>query len=277
VSCRRIVPFLEPFSDGELEPETTLEVERHLGDCSLCVERLRLGKAVRSSVKRVVRKAEPSDAFRQRLAAALDAAHQRERETRVLERHGQRNQMLSWRTILPTAAAAALIVAWAGSGTKAPTAGRGETQEPKAQLTAGIDQILEELIAHHVGNRPEVTEPTLVPEFEREVGVPLKIPNLSRYGARWEGGSVVPVRADRRAASLRYKLAGHRVTLYVYKSSAGYPIERALAKRHVGDEQVYVGSFRGYSIGATERSGVGYALASDLNDAETAELVAAIY
>lgn len=277
MSCRSIVPFLEPFSDGELEPETILEVEQHLSECSLCVERLRLGKAVRSSVKRVVREnAEPSDAFRKRLAAALDAAHQREWETRVLTSQ-HKNHMLSWRTILPTAAAAAAILVWAGSGKDVPSAQRGKTSEPSAPMAASIDQMLDELVTHHVRNRPEVTEPTLVPEFEREVGVPLKIPNLSRYGARWESGSVVPVQADRRAASLRYKLAGHRVTLYVYKSSSRDKIERALAKRRVGDEQVYVGSYRGYSIGATERSGVGYALASDLNDAETAELVAAIY
>jgi hypothetical protein len=45
----------------------------------------------------------------------------------------------------------------------------------------------------------------------------------------------------------------------------------------VGDEAVYVGKRRGYSIGATDHRGVGYAVASDLNDAETAEIVAALY
>jgi hypothetical protein len=40
---------------------------------------------------------------------------------------------------------------------------------------------------------------------------------------------------------------------------------------------VYVGARRGYSNGATDHRVVGYALATDLNDSETAELVAALH
>jgi hypothetical protein len=38
---------------------------------------------------------------------------------------------------------------------------------------------------------------------------------------------------------------------------------------------VYVGKLRGYSVAATERSGVGYALASDVGDDENTQLVLA--
>jgi hypothetical protein len=38
---------------------------------------------------------------------------------------------------------------------------------------------------------------------------------------------------------------------------------------------VYVGRLRGYSIAAAEERGVGYALASDLNDDESAQLMLA--
>jgi anti-sigma factor RsiW len=116
---------------------------------------------------------------------------------------------------------------------------------------------------------------TLLPDYDRQVGVPVRVPSLTRYGAHWEGVSVVPIRSQN-AASLRYKIGGHKVTLYVYDSSR-FPIEKRLERRQVGDTAVYVGSRRGYSIGATDSRGVGYALASDLNDAETAELVAALY
>jgi anti-sigma factor RsiW len=109
---------------------------------------------------------------------------------------------------------------------------------------------------------------------EREVGVRLHIPSFERYGGRWEGGSVVPVR-NQRAASFQYRLGGHRMTLYVYDSSR-FPMAKRLQQRLVGAEPVYVGVRRGYSIGATEHRGVGYALASDLSDAETAELVAGL-
>jgi hypothetical protein len=81
---------------------------------------------------------------------------------------------------------------------------------------------------------------------------------------------------NQRAASFQYRLGGHRMTLYVYDSSR-FPMAKRLQQRLVGAEPVYVGVRRGYSIGATtEHRGVGYALASDLSDAETAELVAGL-
>jgi anti-sigma factor RsiW len=139
-----------------------------------------------------------------------------------------------------------------------------------------VDELMEDIVNHHVSNRPEVTSTTLLPQIEQQVGVPVRVPSLKQYGANWEGGSVVPLH-NRSAASLRYKLDGHRMTLYVFQPSRHIPFEKRLERRQVGDEQVYVGSVRGYSIGASDAHGVGYAIASDLSDRETAELVAALY
>jgi hypothetical protein len=49
----------------------------------------------------------------------------------------------------------------------------------------------------------------------------------------------------------------------------------ALQQRLVRERPVYVGQRGGYSIAAAERSGIGYALATDLNDVESANLVLA--
>lgn len=275
MTCRSFEPLLGPFSDGELGTEKVLEVEQHLAECRLCVERLRLNHAMRGSLRRVVREAaQPEAAFKARLSAAIEAAHQREWETRVLEREAERGRMMSWRTILPVAAAAAATLVFAASTGEQRRAERVSQSYAQADAS-GMDDILEELVNHHVRGQPEVTEQNLLPRFEREVGVPVRAPNLVQYGARWEGGSVIPVR-NQRAASLRYKMGtNHRFTLYVYDSSR-IPIERRLQQRYVGGEAVYVGTRRGYSIGVTEHRGVGYAVASDLNDAETAEIVAAL-
>jgi hypothetical protein len=228
---------------------------------------------VRISLRRAVRPdAEPSVAFRSRLAAAMEATREREL---VLEQQIDRSRMLSWRTILPVAAAAALTLVWAASANPNGRSERLLGQYHDAAASKSIDELLEELIDHHVSGRPEVTSLSLVPSLEREVGVPIQPPILTQYGARWEGASVVPMH-NQRAASLRYKVAGHPMTLYVYDSSR-FQIENRLQRRMVGDAPVYVGARRGYSIGATEHRGVGYALATDLNDAETAELVAALH
>jgi anti-sigma factor RsiW len=281
VTCREIEPLLAPFNDGELGTEKVLEVEQHVGGCGLCAERLRLIHAMRVSLRRVVQEnAQPTPAFQARLAAALEAAHEREWEARVHEREAERNRMLSWRTILPVAAAAALTLVWAASKEPHQQATGGNYAKQAEANVVNVDAMLEDLVNHHVRGTPEITEPKLLSDYEDEVGVPVRVPSLVQYGAHWVGGNVIPIR-NQRAAFLRYKLGNDRVTLYVYNASRvpfdnRAQIENRLQERRVGDERVYVGFRRGYSIGVTNRRGIGYAVASDLNDAETAEIVATL-
>jgi anti-sigma factor RsiW len=274
-SCRQIAPLLEAFGDEELAADKSLEVEQHLVDCNTCGERIRLNHALHVSVRSAVRSAAPvMPGFEERIAQALRAeAHREDTIDSAVEHEAQHARMLSWRTVVPVAAAAALTLVWAGSTSKQQT--RHDSPTAHAHLSTA-DQLLEQLVDHHMAARgPRVTEPALLSQLEPEVGVPLNLPSLKAYGARWEGANVVPV-SNQHAASLRYTMGGRRVTLYVYNSTR-VPIESRLTARTVRNEHVYVGSRRGVSIAATEHRGVGYALASDLNDDESAELVAAVY
>jgi anti-sigma factor RsiW len=273
-SCRQLAPLLEAYGDDELTADKSLEVEQHLVDCTTCGERIRLNHALHLSLRSAVRAAAPvMPAFEERIAAALRAEAEREEAVdQVVLREEQHSRMLTWRTVVPVAAAAALTLVWAGSTS---TQAQNHNSSPHV-LAASADQLLEELVDHHMNNRrPQVTEASLLAQFEPEVGVPLNLPSLKDYGAHWEGGSVVPV-SNQHAASLRYMVGGRHVTLYVYNSTR-VPIESRLKARTVRNEPVYVGSRRGVSIAATEHRGVGYAIASDLNDDESAELVAAVY
>jgi len=140
-------------------------------------------------------------------------------------------------------------------------------------LASNVDRLLDELVTYHAREtEPEVRELALFRQREPEVGLPLRIPTFQEYGARWEGGSVVPLETQR-AASLRYRIGSHRFTIYVYDSNR-FPLRARLEPRVVRDQPVYVGTRRGYSIAAAEQRGVGYAAATDLDDLETAELVA---
>jgi len=274
-SCRQIVPLLEAFGDEELAPEMFLEVEQHLVDCTTCTERVHLNQALHVSIRSAVRNSAPvMPAFEERIAAALRAEAAREDAVDgVVEREARHHHMLSWRTVVPVAAAAAVTLIWAASTSNQQAQSRDKSPYTQAE---NADQLLEELVDHHMNAAgPQVTEPALLSQLEPQVGVPLSLPSLKDYGARWEGGSVVPV-SNQHAASLRYMMGGHRVTLYVYNSSR-VPIESRLKPRTVRNESVYVGNRRGVSIAATEHRGVGYAVATDLNDEESAELVAAVY
>jgi len=273
--CRHFVPLLEPFRDGELSPAQVVDVEEHLVECERCAERVRLGEAMRSSLKEMVHAdAAITGAFEERIRLALAA--EREREERLDPSHDARVRMLSWRSIMPIAAAAAVVMVWAASANKHTTDVASASTRANFSTPASVEKLLEDLVANHERSSPQFTEPTLLPQLEPEVGVPVKLPNFKQYGARWEGVSVVPV-SNQRAASLRYRLAGHKLTVYVYDASR-VPVRTTLQQRLVRDEPVYVGSRHGVSIAATERSnGVGYAVATDLNKDESAELVASIY
>jgi anti-sigma factor RsiW len=268
--CRSIAPLLETFRDGELGPERVIEVEQHLTECSHCVERVRFSEALRISVRQHSRSSAPvTAAFQSRVAAALDAARHRESEREQAETRG-RSRFMDARKLGALAMAATVLI-WAS---RDPQQMQASGSVSKASMAPNIDQLLEELVDHHVEGRSDFTELSLLPAAEREVGVPLRVPSFRQYGGRWEGASVVPV-SNQRAASLRYTVGGHRMTLYVFDSSR-FPLQKQLKQRLVGQEPVYIAVRRGYSIGATEHRGVGYALASDLSEPETAELVAGL-
>ncbi|HKY35441.1 MAG TPA: zf-HC2 domain-containing protein [Polyangiaceae bacterium] len=275
--CHHFAPLLEPFRDGELGPADVVDVEQHLTECEWCAERLRLAEAMRASLKQVVRsEAQLTESFEARIRSALAA--ERAREERLDPHREAQVRMLSWRSIVPIASAAAVVMVWAASANNRvnpPTRASGVYADSVAPPS--VEKLLEDLVRNHERPAaPEITEPSLLPQLEPEVGVPVKIPNFKQYGARWEGVSVVPV-SNQRAASLRYRIAGHKLTVYVYDASR-MPVRTKLQPRVVRDAPVYVGSRHGVSIAATERrNGVGYAVATDLNNDESAELVASIY
>jgi anti-sigma factor (TIGR02949 family) len=275
--CRKAVTLLDAYADGELEPDDVLEIEAHLGDCQGCSSRLQLEHAMKKSLRRqVYADAQPSEAFRQRILASFQAEAERQ-AVGELESSPRRGGMLSWGSIVPLAAAAAIALLWSANAEKPqavqPTSGKVATAgaEPFS-----VEKVLDELIDRHIDrSSPEVTEPALLDGMEPEVGVPVHFPSLAQYGARWQGGRIVPLR-NQHAASLRFLVDGHRVTLYVYNSER-FPLGSPLKRRVLRNEDVYTGWKRGYSIATTDRHGVGYAVATDLGEDEGAEIVASLH
>jgi hypothetical protein len=137
-----------------------------------------------------------------------------------------------------------------------------------------LDSILDELVALHAQPLPpETKNPDELPRFDPLVGVPVRRPAFKPFDATFDGARVHAMR-DRRAALLQYTLHNkHRVTVYVFDPKKMPVRESSLQPRR--ERAVYVGKLRGYSIAAAERSGVGYALASDLDAEESTALMLA--
>ncbi len=278
--CRRVQAVIEAFADGELTPIRVLDVEQHIEHCPHCAERLRFDHAVRVSTQRIVHRCAAPEALRTRIRDSLAAERQRERSAAAKSRVPPSSRWLPWRVITPLAAAAAATLVWGAQRSPADEPGGGRVAvssvAPVGNPTSRLEQMLEEFVDYHSrAPAPEFTEPALMAQLEPEVGLPVRVPVLSQYGAAWEGGGLVSPSRGLRAASLRYRIGQHRITVYLY-DSAQFPLRATLEPRVVGGLPVYVGARRGYSIAAAERRGIGYALATDLGNDESAELAAAL-
>ncbi len=275
-AARRIEPLVDPYVDGELSPEKMVEVEQLMLDSEDFREQVLLSQALKASLRDAREFDSPSTDFEARIRGALAAERVREESL-----EGRANgRALPWKYILPLAAAAGFALVLGAQGEHTDTSSATASTELKVMPTSGptamgIDELVDELVSHHAAPpEPEVTEPLLVEGFERRVGVPVHAPTgLKDYGAQWVSGSVVPVR-NQKAASFRYRLGAHRVTVYVYDSER-VPVRYILKPRLVRNTAVYMGQRRGYTIAAVERRGVGYAVATDLDEPESAELVVA--
>lgn len=284
MNCRQVRPLLETFADGELTPGEIIDVETHLDECEACATQLAFAQSVQASVRRAVHAdAEISPEFSARLEAALLAEEQR-----IAVAEPAAPPVRRWfarRNWGPSLAAAAVMVAWLGwQRFSAVDNGRDDrVQHPLVAASTGgdIEEALDRLIDYHSApQEPQVKEANLLPTFEPNVGVRIRLPLLS--GAHWEGASLVPV-VNHQAASLLYSMPGHRVTVYVFdprKVPVRQPLERMARvggdAPSVGDDAVYVGQWRGYSVAAKERRGVGYAMTADLDDAEILRLISSI-
>lgn len=273
---------METYLDGELEPSQVVEVESHISHCGTCRERIALDRAVRGSLQQVAREVAPTS-LRERMAARLEAEHLRSEAVADAAFPGvdrEHRGAFRARYFAPFAAAAGFALFFSvqqrtEQGVAAP---RGALSTETARASVGLDGLLDDLVREHAAPLPpEVTRPEQVALFDPFVGVSTQgaTPKLAPLGATFVGGRITNVQ-DKRAAMMQYKFAGnHRVTVYVYDPRRINAESHILRKQNVRNAPVYVGRHLGYNVAATEKQGIGYALASDLGDEESAELVAA--
>lgn len=294
-SCRSIARLLGAHADGQLDAAKTLEVDDHLERCEDCRERAALDRAIRGSLKKAVSTTTPDD-VRARMLAAMAGERAREAKLRAeaaataamaveeLRAGGEagpsgRPAMLRhWRTMLPLSAAAAIAFAWGFAG-KQPMAGG----DSSARVGAGFsnDELVNQFVdVHRRPIRPETPDPKEVRAFEREVGVPVHVPQLEK-NARFVGGRLLPVQGGERAAMLQYEVAQanggvQRVSVFIYDPRRVH-IRSAdqLPPRAVGTAQVRIAQAHGYSLAVAQHGDVGYAVASDLEASSAQYAVAA--
>ena len=305
-ACKATSLLLGAHLDGQLDAVKTLEVEDHIGACETCRERLALDRALRGSLKKAVKTTAPDD-VRARMLAAMAGESARQTRSNDADDADQRAEakgesaldasagsaaaaaaagaparrpsaLRHWRTMLPLASAAALVMAW-GAASKQPVApGMSDTM---ITSSIGSDDLLRDFVGQHSHSLPpEQQDPKQVRQFERYVGVPVRVPQMGQ-NAHFVGARLVPLRGGERAAMLQYEVQQtgggvQRVTVFVYDPRKIQVGGAHLAPRAVGTAEARVGQTDGYSVAVTQHGGVGYTIASDMDPEASANLVAVV-
>lgn len=207
----------------------------------------------------------------------------------------RRPRLASMRIVFPLAAAAMLVIVVGAMQVRESESSAAAKPRAKTGLSGApigtaptlaalelepLDRLIDDLVSQHAAPLPpETNETQSLEKFDRFVGVRVPKPKFEGFDARYLGARVHPVRGKRgsrsaRTAMLQYMLKNrHRVTVYVFDPQRVPMHATRMEHRKVGKQKIYVGRLRGYSVAASANGGIGYALASDLDGDQNAELV----
>lgn len=242
--CAGISRFVDTYLDGEFAETDRAEFEAHLGDCESCRGKVR----VQAEWKQAIKEAAP----REQAPAAL-----RNRVARSIARESK--PMLSWRAwavrAMPAAAAVGLLATFMIS---------------KVQWSP----VAADLVAKHQKTTPiEVSGgPDQVRKwYADKVDFPVRVPQLCRQAACSLRGARLSSVGDKPAAYLVYDINGDKVSVFIFDAT-DLPIETR-RRQVIGNREVYFDQEHGYNVALFRDRGVGYAIASDLDQDQMMKLV----
>jgi mycothiol system anti-sigma-R factor len=245
--CAGIQRFVDTYLDGEFAETDRVEFEEHLAQCEAC----RLKVRAQAEWKRAIKAAAPHE----RAPAAL-----RNRVQRSIGREGGREMRSAqpasfrrWATrVLPVAAAGGIL---------------GTLIFSKVHWSP----VAADVIAKHQRNLPiEISggPDQLKKWYADKVDFPVRPPQLPQAALR--GGRLSSV-GEHQAAYLVYDINGSKVSVFIF-DPGDLPIE-AQQKRVIKDREVFFDQERGYNVALYRDRGVGYAIASDLDNDQMVKLV----
>jgi anti-sigma factor (TIGR02949 family) len=249
MSCKLVRRHLGAFVDGEIDPATQIEFERHLEACPGCQEHLAFESSLRQQTRDAIGRSHAPEHLWGRALHRLDVLDEARAERASLIHV----RPMRWRQTWPIAAAAAAILIIGGVvGLPERTEYQGasmlqdvmnlHSQELPSDVQAEAPQ---EVVRYFQGKTPFPVQPA---RFEE--------PSMKFVGARY-------IKVGRRpAAALYYSHGGHRVTLLVFQSPE---IFQNAHRTHVGGRELYYYDVGGSVVTIRQQGGVNYAFFGDLD------------
>ncbi|MBW1760957.1 MAG: zf-HC2 domain-containing protein [Deltaproteobacteria bacterium] len=249
MSCKLVRRHLGAFVDGELDPATQIEFERHLEACPGCQEHLAFEGSLRQQTRDSIGGARAPEHLWGRTLHRLDEIDEaRADHTSPIEVRPMR-----WRQTWPIAAAAAAVLIIGGVV--------GLPESPEYQ-SAGMLQDVMNLHSQALPSDVQAEAPQeVVRYFKGKTPFPVKPAKFEEPSMKFIGARYIRV-GSRPAAALYYNLGGHRVTLLVFQSPE---IVRNAQRTHVGGREIYYHDVGGNVVTIRQQGGVNYAFFGDID------------
>jgi anti-sigma factor (TIGR02949 family) len=248
MTCRLVRRHLGAFVDGELDPATQIEFERHLEACPGCQEHLAFETSMRQQTRDSIGGVHAPEHVWSRTLRRLDEIDAaRTEHTSLIEVRPMR-----WRQSWPIAAAAAAILIIGG------VVGLPERAERHAGMLQDVVNLHSQALPSDV--RAEAPQ-EVVRYFQGKTPFPVKPAQFEEPSVKFLGARYIKVGA-RPAAALYYSHGGRRVTLLVFQSPE---IMRNARRTHVGGRELYYHDVGGNVVTIRQHGGVNYAFFGDLD------------
>ncbi len=280
MNCGLVQRYVDAYVDLELDPGTSLEVERHLEVCAPCQEGAAFARAMKGHVRTAMADVHAPEGLRDRIRRSLDEA----------PRVGVAQPLVKiapmrLKHAIPLAAAAAVLMATSfavgpfSTSVSTSTSASGAGKPPGIQslaATASTVPFLEDAVRVHASDLP-ADVPGEHPQevtrwFRNKVNFPVRPARFERDDAHLLGARLSNVR-ERRAAALYYDVGGERVTVVLFDRP-----ERArslrLQRTHLLGREVSYQQVGGYTVPIRDQGGVTYAFIGDLDRQSLLRLVA---
>ena len=258
MSCKLVRRHLGAFVDGELDPATQVEFERHLEACPACQEHHAFERSLRRQTRASLGGVHAPEHLWARTLHRLDEIDQaRAEHTSLIDVRPMR-----WRQTWAIAAAAAAVLIIGGVV--------GLPKNPDYQSAGMLRDVVnvhsQALPSDVQGEAPQ----EVVRYFQGKTPFPVKPAQFTEPSVKFVGARYINVGAHP-AAALYYNHGGRRVTLLVFQSPE---IVQNARRTHVGGRELYYHDVGGNVVTIRQHGGVNYAFFGDIDRPVLFELAA---